>query len=272
MRRAAAALAAVFLPTSPIAAYASPIADDDERMRLEYALYVGGFSAMKGTVRVNLAPDRYETTLEAATQGLADFIVSWTARAVTRGTRNGGDFAPHEHRSDNVWRGEPRSVALQYGDDRSVTAKAEPDPATDDRDPVPPPLTRGAVDPLSAFVAVMENLRRGADCNRSTAAFDGRRRFDMIFRDRGSQPLPPGGYSSFAGTARLCRVEYVAVAGYRRKQERSIFWRGPDGERPPVDIWFAPLTPGGSPAPVRMETHTPLGQVVVHLIHFSAEK
>ena len=98
------------------------------------------------------------------------------------------------------------------------------------------------------------------------ATFDGRRRFDMRFRDLGRRALPAGSYSSFTGTAQQCVVDYIPVAGYKRSQERGVFWRGRSGDdRPPINVWFAAVSPGGPPVPVRFETETPLGGVVVHL-------
>lgn len=258
--QAAVLAAALLLSAGPTVAAAAP-----ERLKLTYALYVGGLSAMEGAVELTLAPGGYEVNLEAETKGLVGWLTEWRTRSSSRGARRDGEVTAVEHQSHNQWRGQPRSVALRYDAARSVSVTAAPDPSADDRDPISPDLLRATLDPLSGFLAVMEGLRRGEGCGRTIAAFDGRRRFDMRFRDLGAQTLPVGGYSSFDGKAQRCAVDYVAIAGYKRSPERNMFWRNAGGARPPVEVWFAEVTPGGAPAPVRMETDTPFGAVVAHL-------
>jgi hypothetical protein len=237
-----------------------------ERLRLDYALYVGGFSAMNGSIDLSLTAGRYEVGLEAQTGGLIELVASWSTRAASRGALSGSQATAHEHEAVNLWRNQSRSVSMRYDAAGTVRVTALPAPQEDDRDPVAPELTRATLDPLSGFIAVMEGLRRGEGCGRTLATFDGRRRFDMRFRDLGRRALPAGSYSSFTGTAQHCVVDYIPVAGYKRSQERGVFWRGRGGdERPPINVWFAAVSSGGPPVPVRFETETPLGAVVVHL-------
>lgn len=256
----AALLIAVLATTSTSAAAAQP-----ERLKLSYALYVGGMSALDGAVELTSRPGGYEVNLAAETKGLIGWLTEWRTRSVSRGAWRGDAAATQEHESHNLWRGQTRSVSLRYDAARAASVTAAPDAADDDRDPIPAEMLRATLDPLSGFVEVMEALRRGEGCGRTIAAFDGRRRFDMRFRDFGAETLPSGGYASFDGKARRCAVEYVAIAGYKRSPERNMFWRNSGGERPPVQVWFAEVAPGAPPAPVRMEAETPFGSVVAHL-------
>lgn len=257
----AALLTAALAATSANAAAAA----QSERLKLSYALYVGGLSALDGAVELTSRPGGYEVNLAAETKGLIGWLTEWRTRSVSRGAWRGGEAATQEHESQNLWRGQTRSVSLRYDAARAASVTAVPDTAADDRDPIPPEMLRATLDPLSGFLVVMEALRRGEGCGRTIAAFDGRRWFDMRFRDLGPETLPPGGYSSFDGKARRCAVEYVAIAGYKRSPERNMFWRNSAGERPPVQVWFAEVAPGAPPAPVRMEAETPFGAVVAHL-------
>lgn len=236
-----------------------------ERLTLRYALYVGGLSALDGAVELTARPGGYEVQLAAETKGVIGWLADWRTRSVSRGAWRGGEAATQEHESHNLWRGEPRSVNLRYDAAGAASVTAAPDAAADDRDPIPAEMLRATLDPLSGFLAVMEALRRGEGCGRTIAAFDGRRRFDMRFRDLGAETLPAGGYSSFDGKARRCAVDYVAIAGHKRSPERNMFWRNSGGERPPVHVWFAEVAAGAPPAPVRIETDTPFGAVVAHL-------
>jgi hypothetical protein len=88
--------------------------------------------------------------------------------------------------------------------------------------------------------------------------FDGRRRYDLQYEDRGIQELKRSTYSAFAGPARACRVKQHRIAGFSTDPT--------DGEKADeASIWIADVLPGAPPMPVRIELDSSWGYVYAHL-------
>ncbi|GAA4252097.1 hypothetical protein GCM10022293_25620 [Azospirillum formosense] len=243
-----------------------PLPAQAQRWQLDYRVHVGGVAVLDARAELTLTEDRYSVQVDAATDGFLGRLFPWETRSLSVGTVRPDGVAPIRHTQSGVLRGSPRTVTLEYGPDGRVRTQVSPPPEEEDRDPVPEELTRQSRDPLSGVVDVLLAGLHGAGCQRTVPIYDGRRRYDMIFTDRGMTMVGESRHSVFSGAARQCRVSHKPIAGYERTP-RQPFWQRGGGreERPPVDLWIAPLEGVGPPLPVRLETDSGFGGVVVHL-------
>lgn len=261
---AAAALAATLMATAGPAGAADGV-------RLLYRVHVGGIAVLDAAADVSVAPGRYSVSVQAETEGLIGRFAAWRSRSSASGALAGAGPAPDSFRASSLWRGEPRSVRIDYGPGGALTAVADPPADGVERDPVPPDLQQGTLDPLSAVVAAMIGVRQEGTCGRSLPVFDGRHRYDLSFAPLGGRRLERSRYSVFAGDALHCRASYRSIAG--QWKNRGSGWFRPGGgaaERPPVDVYIAPVRDGVPPVPVRVETDSPFGSVVAHLVEVAA--
>lgn len=253
---AACALAAPLLAALPAKA---------ERLRLDYRVHVGGVTVMEVQALLSLTGDRYSIEMKGATQGMLGRVISWTTQSSTVGAITPGGPQPSRYQVEGAWRGDPRNVRMEYDGQGGLAVAADPSPQAEGREPVPEPLRRGSVDPLSAHLGVLLAAGRGEGCARTVPVYDGRRRYDLTFSDAGPEALAASRSSVFAGMTRHCRVQSRTLAG-RKLSEGTGFWqRGSEEERPPLDVWIAPLRAGGPTVPVRLETDSSFGGVLVHL-------
>ncbi|HEY0837043.1 MAG TPA: DUF3108 domain-containing protein [Azospirillum sp.] len=248
---------------APLLAVALPAGA--ERLRLDYRVHVGGVTVMEAQATLALTGDRYAIEMQGATQGLLGRVVSWSTQSSVTGTLAPGGPSPSRYQVVSSWRGEPRDVRMEFDGQGGVAVAADPPPQAEGREPVPEPMRRDSVDPLSAHLGVLLAAGRGEGCARTVPVYDGRRRYDLTFSDAGPEALAASRYSVFAGTARHCRVQSRTLAG-RKLSEGTAFWqRGNEDDRPPLDVWIAPLRAGGPTVPVRLETDSSFGGVLVHL-------
>ncbi|GLR81989.1 DUF3108 domain-containing protein (plasmid) [Azospirillum oryzae] len=255
----AAGLSLALLPLATAMASAEPV-------KATYRVFVGGITALDVEAMLEVTGDRYRIEVSAVTGGTIGRLFSWRTDSLTDGYVRGGDLRPANHHQTSQLRGEPRNVTLTYGPQGDVAASVSPPPEKDDREPVPPALQRGTLDPLSAVLDLLFAVGASQGCDRSLPVFDGRRRYDMVFSEVGRRIVDPSRYSVFAGVAQQCRVTYKPVAGYARSSPAGRFWQRSDpADRPPVDLWLAPVAAGYPPLPVRLETDSDFGSVVVHL-------
>lgn len=257
----AAALLVCLLVTPPWKA------DAAEPMTATYRVHVGGVAVMDLTTRLELDDRSYRIEVTAQTGGFIGRLFPWQTVSRSDGSVTADRPVPAHHSQVSVFREKPRRVTLEYDARGDVTATVLPAPQDDDREPVSADLKRSTYDPLSGFLAMLRTTARGGGCTVTLPVFDGRRRYDMIFKDVGQRMVSASRYSIFSGSARQCRVSYRPVAGYTRSTPSGGFWQrdGDPSERPPVDLWLAPIVPDLPPLPVRMETDSDFGAVVVHL-------
>ncbi len=232
-----------------------------------YRVHVGGVSVLDLTTVLEMGDQSYRVEVTARTDGFIARLFPWQTVSRSDGTVAVDRLRPLHHSQISVFRDKPRSVTLSYDPQGEVTALVLPAPKDDDRDPVSDELRRASYDPLSGFLVMLQTAAHGNGCTANLPIFDGRRRYDMIFTDVGQRLVSASRYSVFAGSARQCRVSYRPVAGYNRSASNGGFWQrdGAHGERPPIDLWLASIVPGLPPLPVRMESYSDFGAVVVHL-------
>lgn len=240
-----------------------------------YRIHVGGVEVLEVDAELTVTEERYDVKVQARTGGFIGRMFAWDSRSQSVGVRGPGGLSPQRHTQVSTFRDKPRSVTLAYDGQGGVTATVLPPPEDDDREPVPAALLQSTYDPLSGVLSALVALGRGEGCTRTMPVFDGRRRYDMMLYDAGLQQLARSRYSIYSGPAQECRITYKPVAGYNRRPTGPSWLRdsgqrdGIVSDRPPVDLWVAPLVPGLPPLPVRVETDSAFGSVVVHLTAIS---
>ncbi|MSO76023.1 MAG: DUF3108 domain-containing protein [Alphaproteobacteria bacterium] len=229
---------------------------------LAYTAYVGGVAFGAMAFDVAIEDDAYALTFRMRTEGFLGWLLPWSQTV-----RASGDVAgtvglrPRWLRNDGLWRGRARHIQIDFGPDGATVSSAEPPLATEDRDPVPPDATLGVTDLMSAIVEVARGLDQDRGCARRIAVFDGRRRYDVLFADGGPEILPQSSYASIAGPAIRCNFHFELIAGGLRSGG-STRLVAPDAVS---RVWFKEIGGGLPPVPVRFETETNFGLLVVHL-------
>jgi uncharacterized protein DUF3108 len=247
--RRAAALAVALLVAAPAARA--------ETLGLRYEVYGGGVHFLTFEVGIDQDDHAYRIASAFKTQGLLDMVVGFQLRAEAVGRIEAGRLKPMEYASASQFRSKPRNTRIVYGRDGSVTAELSP-PDKEKRTKVTPEMMVGTVDALTSTLIVGRAIEQGGGCNQLVPVFDGRRRYDLQYEDRGIQELKKSSYSAFSGPARACRVKQHRIAGFSTDPN--------DGEKSDeASIWIANVLPGAPPMPVRIELESGWGYVYVHL-------
>jgi hypothetical protein len=241
------------------AVLAASSAGAQSAMTTEYDVRYGPLTVLSLRAATDSADGGYRTTTEAHTVGVVAMMFPWHASATTEGRLDAGGFRPLAHRSNGKYRGQRRSVVIEYGVGGAVVAAVDP-PADDDyRDAVPIALQQETVDPLTATLSALASQCRG-----TVRVFDGRRRYDMELTDLGVADVPQLRGAAYTGSARHCRTEMRPIAG---------FWRtGPQHDERPsrLDSWIASPRPGLPPVPVYLELSSQRGTLAIVLTRATA--
>ena len=114
---------------------------------------------------------------------------------------------------------------------------------------------QNVVDPLSAIVLLSlarpSRLTGGDACNKRLPIFDGKMRYDLVLSPKGTHPVNEG---RLHGTAQVCRVNYVPIAGHKAGKS-SDYASGNSG----IEIWLVPMREAGLLVPYYVQVPTPAG-------------
>jgi hypothetical protein len=126
---------------------------------------------------------------------------------------------------------------------------------------------QNVVDPLSAVVLLSQaRLNRGGDaCEKRIPIFDGRIRYDLVLSPKGTRSI--GGAGKLHGTAYVCRVGYVPIAGHKLGKQGADYATGNTG----IEVWLVPVPEAGLLVPYYVHVPTPAGTASMVTAKFDLE-
>jgi hypothetical protein len=235
---------------------------------LDYKIYIGGLEALSATATIGADAAHYDIEIKAVTAGAIGRMMPWTVNIGSRGNVSGETLQPIEHAQTNNFQGKDRSVVLRYdGHGGFIDRKVMPDAQEDQRDEVPADMTRDTLDIVSGVMAGLRAVDRTASCTSRVPVFDGRRRFDLVYSDDGHETLESSGVAIYSGDALKCAVKVEPVAGFWRKNQKKFFSRKVNGEDQvvPIEVYIARVGAAKVEVPVRIESTSPFGPLVLNL-------
>lgn len=240
-------------------------AADGQPVRYNYALYAGGLKVVNVTLNYAQGNKTYDANAIAQTTGIWSSLVPWRNMINVHGQITPTGVKPQLARYDDVWREKARSTQYTFGKDGLVSAVANPPHKLGGRVEATDEQKRNTLDPLSAVIKVMvQGAAQG--CQGKIPAFDGRRVYNLVLNNKGTEQLKETDYNLYAGPAERCEVTFEAVAGFPEKETRAGFWSARDnGEKNPLIIWLAKPAPELPVVPVRVQSTVQLGTLVAHL-------
>jgi hypothetical protein len=236
-------------------------AEEPPPLALSYELTLGGITVMSFEFDVRATNDQYAVDFSGRTRGMlsllgSGYVVSSShGRLLPDGTPVPEAFASHSDGNE----GEKRTQ-IQYGPAGPLQWTATPAPGSDGEQltPIPEASIPGSRDILTALLDFAAALGRNQSCTRQVKIFDGRRRFDLAFTDRGPENVKPEDAGFYAGVAEHCHLDLVRIGGY--STDPSKHTSGDDAE-----FWLARVLPNEPPVPVEIVFKGHLGMMHARL-------
>lgn len=151
-------------------------------LRADPAVYdftVGGIKAAELQLWPRIAEGRYLVRSRAQTTGLVGAFFRFRIEGEAQGRLRGGMLAPEAYAAKTVGGRRVFDVAMRYqsGVPKVLRLAVEQDEMGE---PLEPATQGGTLDPLSATLALLRDLPRGALCQQRVTVFDGRRRSEVV--------------------------------------------------------------------------------------------
>jgi hypothetical protein len=236
---------------------------------LDYEIDIVGLEALAATVIMAGDTARYHVDIRARTTGMIGWMFPWVIGVSSNGNITDGRLQPVRHEQTSNFQGKDRSVFLEYdGHGGFLARRVVPDPHEDQREEVPAAMTRDTLDIISAVLAGLHTVDRTGSCNGRVPVFDGRRRFDLLYSDNGREHIDPNEILGYGGGEALrCAIRVEPIAGYWRKNQQKFFTHKVNGrdEVVPIEVDVARVGAAGIEVPVRVESVSPYGKLVLSL-------
>ncbi len=254
-----------------------PARADDDKHILTYEVYTGGFNAVLAKLHMDHPKkDRYKASLFVRTKGFLGSLLPWHGSFKTEGWLAKEDIRkPELHTTSATWKGETEVQEYAYeknGAFKQLTITKE----GIDKSPkeIDTTLTKDSIDALTAALDVMTHVSDGNKCEGESIIFDGRRRFKLLFRDKGTTFLKANRYNIFEGEATECVAEIEPLGGNWHKKPRgwlSVQEQGRKLGSLPT-IWLARVGNTKQFLPVKIRVKTDYGTLFAHLTKYENDK
>ena len=257
-------IACLALLVLPLSADAASILSQKQDYTLQYGLYGGGFQALDAGIRFQFNKTSYTTSMDAKPSGALGYLLPWNGRFNTKGLIKGNRLLPQLYTKQSSWRSDKTQMELAYDKNGNFVSKSEGD---NKNMQVEPELYKDSVDVLTSIVNMLVRVNDEGTCNTDTMTYDGKRRYRMVFRDKGVEELPPSKVNIFKGKARRCQMELIPVAGFKGQKSRGYYMLQEQGRKMgslPM-VWVGPAWEGGPYVPVRILMKNDYGTMLVHL-------
>jgi hypothetical protein len=248
---AAAVIFGLALAAAPVRAAGPP------PLAVRYEAFAAGFPVVSFDFRVAESEEGYALDGQVRTEGLLRIFYKLVMKTDTEGVIAAHELHPHQHEQHVEARGKQRVARLSYPGDGTVATLLEP-PEDPGRPKPTPQQTERTIDPLTALLAIGRAVARTGRCAGTFAVFDGRRRYDLVLHDEGTERIEKVGGMPYAGEVRRCPVSAVKIAGFSFDQDYSPHTTN-------GTVWFATPQPGGPALPVRIEFDSSWGFITVRL-------
>ncbi|MBL8697146.1 MAG: DUF3108 domain-containing protein [Alphaproteobacteria bacterium] len=234
-----------------------------DRVALAYDVYTGGLQVIEFGLDIGLDATRYDVLTRLKTRGFYATLFPWEQVSRATGQVSDQKVAPLRYEQRGRFRGSERTVDIDFRSGRVADIRVVPTAADDnDREVLSSDDVLGAVDPLSGVVSMLIRVNRGDRCEGSYDGFDGRRRFNIAFTDRGPERVEGGGAGTVAGQARGCSFVWRQTGGFVRR----VTW-GADRQREPQTgrVWLAEAIARAPVVPIKVEIDSNWGRTLAYL-------
>ncbi|MBP3346401.1 MAG: DUF3108 domain-containing protein [Alphaproteobacteria bacterium] len=233
-----------------------------------FTIFLGPFNAGKTRFTYTLHPREYNVRSKVKTAGIFNTLYPFTAEYATTGKIKGKDLETSSYKYKSQSRFNTRRKELIYDQNgnpvyrisakNDKVKKVEIEPSPDNKD---------TTDLQTVIAELALQYNKNKNCNARMQIFDGKRRFDTIFKDEGKEEITANEYSSFGGTAHKCSMYIDKLLN----DGDDLLWELTSEK--PIYFWILEDKESRLPFIARIEIEdTPLGKLQVFTQTIQTEK
>ena len=243
----------------------SAYANDARQVLIDYDLYAGGINGVSAKLNIKWQNNEYEFKTTTETKGFIGFLYPVTATYFTKGSVKNCSAFPQTYIATSISRSKKKVKELKYDEDGRVISRINLKKGKKTNRKVNDDMGRGnSLDYQSVLAMMLSRIDKGLDCNQSYIAFDGKRRYNMIFKDLSVSKIEKSRYSTFSGNARKCSLNIEPFNN--DYPTNNWFWHrsGKHGKQMPIKFWTSKINNITVPVKIKIDS-LGFGAIIAHM-------
>ena len=172
-----------------------------------FNVFLGAFNASKTNFTYSLTPNEYDVKSKVKTFGMFDTLYPFTANYRTCGKIKNNNLETTDYSYESKSRFSTRTKKLVYNEDGipvlRISSKNDKEKKAEIKEDI---NNEGTTDLQTAIVKLAQQYNQMKFCDSTMDIFDGKRRFNVIFKDEGKENLATSEHSPFSGMATKCSM------------------------------------------------------------------
>lgn len=235
-------------------------ASNHTRFAAVYTIRFAGISLGKFEVWSNLNSDSYSMRGKGELKFITGLLFEIKGGTTTTGAVTANGPQPASFAFDFKTKKHKGELAMMFEGNSVSYVMAKPPFVENPTDiPVTSAHVEGVLDPLSAMFFTAKTGKRNADgsiCPGRIPVFDGKQRFDLRLTHKKTVEIKKKrGKGKYRGTAVVCRIKYVPIAGYKPSNTGVKFM----SETKDLEVWLIKVPKNGMYVPYHVTIPTPYG-------------
>lgn len=234
----------------------------------DFTAFVGPFNASTAEFEYTLTKKSYAVRSVVRTNGTFGFLYPFEANYYTGGSIEGDRLETSAYRYTSQSRFNKRSKVMIYNEDgQPVFAVSSKNGREKKKEIEATADSKNTTNLQTVLAAIARQYNLVGFCDSRIPIFDGKRRFDAIFRDEGKEEIKANEYSAFAGRAAKCSM-YIDKLG---AEGDDLLWQLSSDR--PIYFWILKDAASGAPFIARVKINeTPLGEMNVYTTKIEVKK
>ena len=225
-----------------------------------YEVQFGNFVVGKSHVFIQADSSHIILNSKSKTAGFLDALYKYEGELYASSVRGNNQWFPKIFSASGIFKNKERSSKLDF-ENNLVKYKNYPVLDFKKVHPLNQSTLIGVIDPITAFINIIEKINAYQKCDETFKIFDGRRRYDLKIKSLGITLLENDRPKSFNGKVIVCGLKVKPLGGHRLKTK----WRPNEDKFTDFKIFFGE-TSLGKTLPVRMELERWFGTIIIRLI------
>jgi len=226
----------------------------------DFTVFIGPFNASKTSFSYALKPNSYAVSSKVQTFGLFDTLYPFEAQYATTGRIVGKELKTTSYKYQSRSRFNKRKKELIYNEKGIPVYRISSKNEKEKKVEIAPEAENDKTTDLqTVFAELALQYNKLKFCDARMEVFDGKRRFDIIFKDEGRENLEANQYSPYAGNAGKCSMYIDKLSS----EGDDLLWQFTSDR--PIYFWILADDKTGIPFIARVEVeNTPLGKMNIY--------
>ena len=227
-----------------------------------YEVQFGNLIVGKAEVLFRSTSQNLNIDIKSQTAGILEALYEYNGVLKSTSIKNKGTWLPNKFSAGGVFNKKKRTTDITWVNDyKTVSYVNVPTIDLKKYHEVQKSSLVNVIDPITAFMRVIEKINDENTCDHNFKVFDGRRRYDLEIKMIGNSTIDNDRPKSYQGNVLICGLRVFSIGGHRLKTN----WKPSEDKISDIKIFFGKNW-NKDYVPVRVQIERWFGTVVVRLI------